>query len=248
MCTAQQTCLLKRNFVFSDAGKDKEIIANLQKVLKEQDQTLMEQGQAIDERQSELETLSTELQSWQEKCALTSKELEKKKEEITSVKKQALVAGDEYRRMETKMNDMSSKQESTELNAGVRLEKMEDEIRKLNQDRASLEAQLQKKDEEIRKGSDSRDNIMKTMREALEVGKAHKAEYEVKLSTVKEQCRQEGKREMDEELRRMKRDFQRQLQEIKNEKDSVVNALAGERMETSKTDSFASVRLDFKNM
>ena len=34
--------------------------------------------------------------------------------------------------------------------------------------------------------NDSRDNIMKTMKEALDVAKANKAEYEVKLATVRE--------------------------------------------------------------
>lgn len=147
------------------------------------------------------------------------------------------------------MKDMSSKQESTEQNANARLKQMEEEIQKLKQDRARFEAQLEKKDEEIRKAHDSRENIMKTMREALEVAKANKAEYEIKLATVREQCRQELKREMDEELRRTKRDFKRQLndkdkslEEIKNEKESVEKALAAERAETSKTDSSTSVK------
>lgn len=77
--------------------------------------------------------------------------------------------------------------------------------------RASLESQLKRKEEELRKANDSRDNIMKTMREALEVAKAHKAEYDVKLATVRQQCREEMRREMDEEMRRTKRDFQKQL-------------------------------------
>lgn len=147
------------------------------------------------------------------------------------------------------MKDISSKQESTEQNANARLKQMEEEIQKLKQDRARFEAQLEKKDEEIRKAHDSRENIMKTMREALEVAKANKAEYEIKLATVREQCRQELKREMDEELRRTKRDFKRQLndkdkslEEIKNEKESVEKALAAERAETSKTDSSTSVK------
>lgn len=147
------------------------------------------------------------------------------------------------------MKDISSKQESTEQNANARLKQMEEEIQKLKQDRARFEAQLEKKDEEIHKAHDSRENIMKTMREALEVAKANKAEYEIKLATVREQCRQELKREMDEELRRTKRDFQRQLndkdkslEEIKNEKESVEKALAAERAETSKTDSSTSVK------
>lgn len=147
------------------------------------------------------------------------------------------------------MKDISNKQESTEQNANARLKQMEEEIQKLKQDRARFEAQLEKKDEEIHKAHDSRENIMKTMREALEVAKANKAEYEIKLATVREQCRQELKREMDEELRRTKRDFQRQLndkdkslEEIKNEKESVEKALAAERAETSKTDSSTSVK------
>lgn len=147
------------------------------------------------------------------------------------------------------MKEMSSKQESTEQNANVRLKQMEEEVQKLKQDRSCFEAQLEKKDEEIRKAHDSRENIMKTMREALEVAKANKAEYEIKLATVREQCRQELKREMDEELRRTKRDFQRQLkdkdkslEEIKNEKESVEKALEAERAETSKTDSSTSVK------
>lgn len=147
------------------------------------------------------------------------------------------------------MKDISSKQESTEQSANARLKQLEEEIQKLKQDRARFEAQLEKKDEEIRKAHDSRENIMKTMREALEVAKANKAEYEIKLATVREQCRQELKREMDEELRRTKRDFKRQLndkdkslEEIKNEKESVEKALAAERAETSKTDSSTSVK------
>ena len=147
------------------------------------------------------------------------------------------------------MKEMSSKQESTEQNANVRLKQMEEEIQKLKQDRSCFETQLEKKDEEICKAHDSRENIMKTMREALEVAKANKAEYEIKLATVREQCRQELKREMDEELRRTKRDFQRQLkdkdkslEEIKNEKESVEKALEAERAETSKTDSSTSVK------
>lgn len=147
------------------------------------------------------------------------------------------------------MKDISSKQESTEQKANARLKQMEEEIQKLKQDRARFEAQLEKKDEEILKTHDSRENIMKTMREALEVAKANKAEYEIKLAAVREQCRQELKREMDEELRRTKRDFKRQLndkdkslEEIKNEKESVEKALAAERAETSKTDSSTSVK------
>lgn len=77
--------------------------------------------------------------------------------------------------------------------------------------RASLESQLKRKEEELRKANDSRDNIMKTMREALEVAKANKAEYDVKLATVRQQCREEMRREIDEEMRRTKRDFQKQL-------------------------------------
>lgn len=147
------------------------------------------------------------------------------------------------------MKDISSKQESTEQSANARLKQLEEEIQKLKQDRARFEAQLEKKDEEIRKAHDSRENIMKTMREALEVAKANKAEYEIKLATVREQCRRELKREMDEELRRTKRDFKRQLndkdkslEEIKNEKESVEKALAAERAETSKTYSSTSVK------
>ena len=243
------TLKTESHFVSLEAGKDKEVVAKLQKVLEEQDHTLTEQGQALDERQNEIETLTTELQGWQEKCALTTRELEKKKEEISSVKKQALVESEETKRLESRMKEMSSKQESTEQNANVRLKQMEEEVQKLKQDRSCFEAQLEKKDEEIRKAHDSRENIMKTMREALEVAKANKAEYEIKLATVREQCRQELKRETDEELRRTKRDFQRQLkdkdkslEEIKNEKESVEKALEAERAETSKTDSSNSVK------
>ena len=243
------TLKTESHFVSLEAGKDKEVIAKLQKVLEEQDHTLTEQGQALDERQNEIETLTTELQGWQEKCALTTRELEKKKEEISSVKKQALVESEETKRLESRMKEMSSKQESTEQNANVRLKQMEEEVQKLKQDRSCFETQLEKKDEEICKAHDSRENIMKTMREALEVAKANKAEYEIKLATVREQCRQELKRETDEELRRTKRDFQRQLkdkdkslEEIKNEKESVEKALEAERAETSKTDSSNSVK------
>ena len=109
-------------------------------------------------------------------------------------------------------------------------------MKKLKEDHSSLVAQLKAKDEEIKNVNDSRDNIMKTMREALEVAKANKAEYEVKLATVREQCRSEMKREMEEEKRRLKRDFQRQLEEkdrsleeIKCEKESVEKALLPRR-------------------
>ena len=92
---------------------------------------------------------------------------------------------------------------------------------------------------------------MKAMREALEVANAKKAEYEIKLSTVREQCRQEMRREMDEEVRRVKRDLQRQLdeknrslEEIKSEKESLEKTVAAEKVETAKTDSSASVRLE----
>lgn len=239
----------------SDTGKDKEVITNLKKVLEEQDGILAEQGRALDERQGELETLSTELQTWQEKCTLATKELEKKKEEITNLKKQALVATDANKRLECQMRDMSNKHESTELNASERVQKMEKEITMLQKDRAALEAKLLKKDEEISKMNDSRENILKTMRETLEVANAKKAEYEIKLSTIREQCRQELRREMDEEMRRTKRDYQRKLddreksiEEIKNEKESVERALAAERAESSKTDSSTSVRLKFRGV
>ena len=90
---------------------------------------------------------------------------------------------------------------------------------------------------------------MKTMREALEVAKANKAEHEVKLATVREQCRDEMKRrEMGEEKRRFKRDFQRQLEEkdrsleeIKCEKESVEKAIAAERFKITKSGSSSSV-------
>ena len=131
---------------------------------------------------------------------------------------------------------------------------MEEEIRKMKEDRSSLKSQLEKKDEEIRKAHDSRENIVKNMHEAFEVAKANKAEYEIKLATVREQRRQELKREIDEELRRTKRDFQRQLndkdkslEEIKNEKESVEKALAAKRAEASKTDSSASVKRNYYN-
>ena len=194
----------------------------MKQVLEEQDRIMTGQAQAIDERQNEIETLSAELQTWQEKCYFSEKELEKKKTEIASLKQQTLAASEEKKR----------------------LEKMDHEMQKLNEDRLSLEAKLQKKDEEIKKANDSRDNIMKTMREALEVAKANKAEYEVKLSTVREQCRQEIRREMDEEMRRTKRDFQRQLEEKDRsleEIKSAEQAMVAERAERSKTDSSSSV-------
>ena len=244
--------LLNHNLLFLDAGKGKEVIATQKKVLEEQECILTEQGQALDEQQNEIETLTTELQCWQEKCDLATRELEKKKQEISSVKKQGLVATDEKKRLESQMKDMSSKQESTEQNVNVQLKQMEEEIRTLKQDRSCFEEKLAKKDEEIRKAHDSRENIVKTMRETFEVAKANKAEYEIKLATVREQCRQELKREMDEELRRTKRDFQRQLsdkdkslEEIKNEKESVEKALAAEKAETSKTDSSGSVKRNY---
>ena len=204
-------------------------MTNLKQVLEEQDGIMTSQAQAIDERQNEIESLSTELQSWQEQCAFANKELEKKKSEIACLKQQTITASEEKKRAE----------------------KMAEEIEKLKEDRSPLELQLQKKDEEIRKLNDSRDTIMGTMREALEVAKAKTAEYEVKLSTVREQCRQEIRREMEEEMRRAKRDFQRQLdekdkslEEVKCEKESAEKALAAERAETSKTESSSSVRLE----
>ena len=111
--------------------------------------------------------------------------------------------------------------------------------------RASLESHLQRKEEELRKANDSRDNIMKTMREALEVAKANKAEYEVKLATVREQCREEMRREMDEEMRRTKRDFQKQLDE-KNRSLEEIKCMqktkpVSESSETLKSSSSSSV-------
>ena len=229
------TYISEAHYVSLGAEKDREVIVNLQKVLEEQDCTLTERGQALDERQNELETLTAELQDWQEKYTLTRRELEKKKEDISVVKKQASVASDERKRLESQMKDMCSKQESTEQNANVRLKQIEEEIRKMKQDRSCLDAQLGKKDEEIR-------NMVKTMHEALEVTKANKAEYDIKLVTVREQCRQELKREMDEELWRTKHDCQQQLnekdkslEEMKNEKESVEKALAAERAKISST-------------
>ena len=184
------------------------------------------QAQAIDERQSELETLSTDLQILQEKCSFAEKELERKKSEIAYLKQQTLSASEERKLFE----------------------KMEEEMKKLKEDYSSHVAQLKAKDEEIKNVNDSRDNIMKTMREALEVAKANKAEYEVKLATVREQCRSEVKREMEEEKRRLKRDFQRQLEEkdrsleeIKCEKENVEKAIAAEKAERTKSGSSSSV-------
>ena len=56
------------------------------------------------------------------------------------------------------------------------------------------------------KANSSRDNTIKAMH-----AKANKAEYEMKLATVREQCLQEMQREMDEEMWRTKRDIQKQL-------------------------------------
>ena len=213
-------------YVCPDSGKEKETLSNLKKVLQEQDLIMTGQAQAIDERQSEIETLSTELQILQEKCSFTEKELEKKKSEIANLKQQTLSAGTERKLFE----------------------KMEEEMKKLKEDHSSHVAQLKAKDEEIKNVNDSRDNIMKTMREALEVARANKAEYEVKLATVREQCRNEMKREMEEEKRRLKRDFQRQLEEkdrsleeIQCEKESVEKAIAAEKAAKTKSGSSSSV-------
>ncbi|PFX13417.1 cingulin-like protein 1, partial [Stylophora pistillata] len=226
--------------VSSDAGKDKDVIANLKKVLEEQDIILAEQGQALDERQGELETLSTELQTWQEKNAFATKELDIKKKEITNLKNQAMAASDA-------MKNMSNKNEVYERSASERMQNMEKEIAILQKERATLEEKLVKKDEEISKMNDSRDNIMKTMRQTLEVANAKKAEYEIKLSTIREQCKQDLRREMEEELRKTKRDYQRQLddkdrsiEEIKHEKENVERELAAERSDSSKTDPSSS--------
>ena len=211
--------------VWPDSGKEKETLSNLKKVLQEQDLIMTGQAQAIDERQSEIETLSTELQILQEKCSFTERELEKKKSEIANLKQQTLSASEERKLFE----------------------KMEDEMKKLKDDHSSHVAQLKAKDEEIKNVNDSRDDIMKTMREALEVAKANKAEYEVKLATVREQCRNEMKREMQEEKRRLKRDFQRQLEEkdrsleeIKCKKENVEKAIAAEKAERTKSGSSSS--------
>ena len=184
------------------------------------------QAQAIDERQSEIETLSTDLQILQENCSFAEKQLEKKKSEIANLKQQTL-----------------SNSEERKL-----FEKMEEELKKLKEDHSSHVAQLKAKDEEIKNVNNSRDNIMKTMREALEVAKANKAEYEVKLATVREQCRSEMKREMEEEKRRLKRGFQRQLEEkdrsleeIKCEKESVEKAIAVEKAAKTKSGTSSSV-------
>lgn len=248
MCSTysnSQTCCEIILLFFVDAGKDKDVIANLKKVLEEQDVLLAEQGQALEERQDELETLSIELQTWHEKCELATKELDIKKGEIASLKKKATAASDA-------MKDMSNKSEANERNIFERMQNMEKEIAMLQKERATLEEKLVKKDEEISKMNDSRDNIMKTMRQTLEVANAKKAEYEIKLSTIREQCRQDLRREMEEELRKTKRDYQRQLddkdrsiEEIKHEKESVERELAAERSDSSKTDSSSSVRIAF---
>ena len=111
--------------------------------------------------------------------------------------------------------------------------------------RASLESQLKRKEEELRKANDSRDNIMKTMREALEVAKANKAEYDVKLATVRQQCREEMRREMDEEMRRTKRDFQKQLDDkdrsLEEAKCVEKTKTVSKTSESSKSSSSSSV-------
>ncbi|XP_067050248.1 kinesin-like protein KIF20B [Acropora muricata] len=175
--------------VTSDSEGEKEALSNMKQVLDEQDAVMANQAQEIEERQNEIESLCTELQTWQEKCSFAEKELDRRKTEISSLKEQTMTASEENKR----------------------LEKLSEEIEKMKEARASLESQLKRKEEELRKANDSRDNIMKTMREALEVAKANKAEYDVKLATVRQQCREEMRREMDEEMRRTKRDFQKQL-------------------------------------
>ncbi|XP_068755387.1 kinesin-like protein KIF20B [Montipora capricornis] len=202
--------------VTSDSGKEKETLFNMKRVLEEQDDVMANQAQEIDDRQAEIKSLSSELHTWREKCSFAEKELERKKTEIANLKEETLTFCEENKR----------------------LDKLSEEIKKLKEDRSILENQLQRKDEELRKTSDSRENIMKTMREALEVAKANKAEYEVKLSTVREQCREEMRREMEEQIRRTKRDFQKQLddkdrslKEIKSESENKENT------ETLKSDS-----------
>ncbi|XP_015764855.1 PREDICTED: kinesin-like protein KIF20B [Acropora digitifera] len=175
--------------VTSDSEGEKEALSNMKQVLDEQDAVMANQAQEIEERQNEIESLCTELQTWQEKCSFAEKELDRRKTEISSLKEQTMTTSEENKR----------------------LEKLSEEIEKMKEARASLESQLKRKEEELRKANDSRDNIMKTMREALEVAKANKAEYDVKLATVRQQCREEMRREMDEEMRRTKRDFQKQL-------------------------------------
>ncbi|XP_022781241.1 DNA topoisomerase 1-like [Stylophora pistillata] len=145
------------------------------------------------------------------------------------------------------MKNMSNKNEVYERSASERMQNMEKEIAILQKERATLEEKLVKKDEEISKMNDSRDNIMKTMRQTLEVANAKKAEYEIKLSTIREQCKQDLRREMEEELRKTKRDYQRQLDDkdrsiegIKHEKENVERELAAERSVSSKTDSSSS--------
>ena len=69
--------------------------------------------------------------------------------------------------------------------------------------------------------NESKENMLKSMREAFEIPKAKKAEYEIKLCTVEEQCQKDTRREIEEELRRAKRDFERQLEE----KDRIIEEI-----------------------
>ena len=206
---------------FLDAGKEKETSVNLKQLLEEQDRIMSEQAQALDERQSEIETLTTEVESWKQKCSLTSKYLDKRQAEIKDLQSQASVVTEEKGRLETQLKELSSQQQATETDASSRIGKVEEEMKTLRRDKCTLEEQLRKKDYEIRKVNESKDDMMKSMREAFEIAKAKKAEYEVKLCTVKEQCQKDTRREMEEELRRARRDFQRQLEE----KDRIIEEI-----------------------
>ena len=82
------------------------------------------------------------------------------------------------------------------------------------------------------------------MRQTLEMANAKKAECQIKLSTIREQCKQDLSREMEEELWKTKRNYQRQLddkdrsiEEIKHEKESMEREIAAERSDSSKPDS-----------
>ena len=70
-----------------------------------------------------------------------------------------------------------------------KLKKMEGQINRLKLKNQELEKEFAKKDAELDKASEGKEDILKAMREAYEVTKAKKAEYEARLTVVQEQVR-----------------------------------------------------------
>ncbi|KAK2570806.1 Kinesin-like protein KIF20B [Acropora cervicornis] len=190
--TEAHSLLEKRNEEFE--LKMKEEMMNMQK-------TIQERNKSVDELEQKLRDSELEKQKAEELTGALKIELQPLRGQVVSLKDRLQAV--------TKDLELVTSDSEGEKEALSNMKRVLDE-----QDAeagASLESQLKRKEEELRKANDSRDNIMKTMREALEVAKANKAEYDVKLATVRQQCREEMRREMDEEMRRTKRDFQKQL-------------------------------------